>query len=220
VTKTAKRRSARAVARDQGDNGFWLDHAEIDEGDFEWLEGAERLTLWNVVVPPGFLARLRNLWWLDIRGGSGRDLETARGATGLRYLAVNQVRGMRDLSVAAALPALEYLDLYGLPQLTELPSFETASNLEHARLGQLRGLPSITGLLDAPNLRELEFSRKMNVPPSDVQRIRRHPALQRFSWFAEDVPNKVWVPVVEAVALPSVPVLFPAAWFKAKETTA
>jgi hypothetical protein len=220
VTKTAKRRSARAVARDQGGNGFWLDHAEIDESDFEWLEGAERLTLWNVVVPLGFLARLSKLWWLDIRGGSGPDLETARGATGLRYLAVNQVRGMRDLSLAAALPALEYLDVYGLAQLTELPSFRTASKLEHVRLGQLRGLPSLAGVLDAPNLLELELSRKMNVSPSDVERVRHHPALQRFSWFAEDVPYKVWAPVVDAVALPPVPVLFPADWFKAKGATA
>jgi hypothetical protein len=219
MTKTAKRRPARAVARDQGDDGFWLDHAEINEGDFEWLEGVRRLTLWNVVVPLGFLARLTKLWWLDIRGGSGADLEVARGATGLRYLAVNQVRGVRDLSLAAAFPALEYLDLYGLAQLTELPSFRTAIKLEHVRLGQLRGLPSLAAVLDAPNLRELQLRRKMNVNASDVERVRRHPTLQRFSWFAEDVPDKVWVPVVEAVALPPVPVLFPADWFK-KRTTA
>lgn len=139
---------------------------------------------------------------------------------GLRYLAVNQVRGMRDLSLAAALTVLQYLDVYGLAQLTALPSFRSASKLEHVNLGQLRGLPSFAGVLDAPNLRELRLSRKMNVPASDVERVRNHPALQRFSWFAEDVPDKVWVPVVEAIALPSVPVQFPADWFKAKATTA
>jgi hypothetical protein len=197
-----------------------LDHAEINESDFEWLERVRRLTLWNVTVPPGFLARLTKLWWLDLRGGSAPDLDVAQGAAGLRYLAVNQVRGMRGLSLAAALPMLEYLDVYGLAQLTTLPSFRTASKLEHVSLGQLRRLPSIAGVLDAPNLRELQLSRKMNVPPSDVERVRRHPALQRFSWFAEDVPHKVWVPVVEAVALPPVPVQFPADWFKAKGTTA
>jgi hypothetical protein len=151
-----------------------------------------RLTLWNVAIPPGFLARLTELWWLDIRGGSRADLVAARGANGLRYLAVNQVRGMRDLSLAAALPALEYLDVYGLAHFTELPSFRTASKLERVSLGQLRGLPSLARVLDAPNLREL----------------------QRFSWFAEDVPGKVWRPVVDAVALPPVPVLFPADWFQ------
>jgi hypothetical protein len=216
ITKTAKRQPARAVARDQGDYGFWLDHAEIHESDFEWLADVQRLTLWNVAVPPGFLARLTKLWWLDIRGGSGADLEVARGAMGLRYLAVNQVRGMRDLSLAAALPALEYLDVYGLAQLTALPSFRSTSKLEHASLGQLRGLPSFARVLDAPNLRELQLSRKMNASHSDVERIRNHPALQRFSWFAEDVPVKVWGPVVEAIALPPVPVQFPADWFKAK----
>lgn len=220
MTKTAKRRPARAVARDQGDDGFWLDHAEITESDFEWLQAAQRLTLWNVVIPPRFLARLTKLWWLDIRGGSGWDLEAVRGATGLRYLAVNQVRGMRDLSLAAALPALEYVDLYGLPKLIELPSFCTSSKLEHVSMGQLRGLTSLAGMLDAPNLRELRLIRKMIVSPSDVERVRHHPKLQRFSWFAEDVPNKVWIPVVKAVALPPVPGLFPADWFKARQTTA
>jgi hypothetical protein len=217
---TAKRQPARAVAKDRGDGGFWLDHAEIVDADFEWLHAVQRLTLWNVSLPPGFLAKLMKLWWLDIRGGSGADLGQLQGVVGLRYLAVNQVRGMRDLSLAAALPQLEFLDLYGLPQVIELPPFRNSSKLEHARLGQLRGLTSLDGVLEAPALRELELVRKITASSSDIERIRRHPTLQRFSWFAEDVPDKVWVPVVKAVALPPVPHLFPENWFKMRQGTA
>jgi hypothetical protein len=84
-------------------------------------------------------------------------------------------------------------------------------------LGQLRGLVNLDGVLDAPNLRELQLVRKMNVSASDIDRLRRYPSLQKFDWFAEDVPYKDWSPVVEAVGLPSVPVLHPADWFKQRQ---
>ena len=88
----------------------------------------ERLILWNVQIPSGFLARLSKLWWLDIRGGSACDLDVARGASKLRYLAVNQVRGMQDLSAIEEMLSLRYVDLYGLPQMKTLPSFAARRN--------------------------------------------------------------------------------------------
>ncbi len=48
---------------------MWLDHATLADSDFEWLCDVERLTLWNVTIPRDFLGRLKNLWWLDWRGG-------------------------------------------------------------------------------------------------------------------------------------------------------
>ena len=92
-----KRKPAREVVQDRGDGEFWLDHAKIADDDRNWLKAAERLTLWNVLVPDGFLAKLPRLWWLDLRGGSATDLSVAKGCTKLRYLQVNQVRGMADL---------------------------------------------------------------------------------------------------------------------------
>lgn len=214
-----KRRPALSVAQDHGDHSVYLHLAEIVEEDIEWLKSVECLTLWNVTIPCGFLARLKRLWWLDIRGGSGTNLETVRGANNLRYLAVNQVRGMRDVAIAGELPSLEYLDLYGLPQLTNLPSFANSRLLERANLGQLRGLTSLDGILNAPSLRELLLIRKINVSPADVDRIRHHPTLQHFTWFAEDVPNKVWCPVVESIELPPVQLAqFAAEWFKTKRS--
>lgn len=87
------------MVKDQGAGAFWIDHAEIVLDDLSWLVPAERLTLWNVVVPGGLLAQLSMLWWLDLRGGSAADLECARGCERLRYLQVNQVRGMCDLDL-------------------------------------------------------------------------------------------------------------------------
>jgi hypothetical protein len=169
--------------------------------------------LWNVNVPPGLLAKLDKLWWLDIRGGSATDLRVAKGASNLQYLAVNQVRGMRDLSVVSEMTKLRYLNLYGLPQVTQLPSLSALGKLEHASLGQMRGLLSLRGLLKAPNLRELELRRKISVSDDDIDGIIKHPSIKQFDWIAEDVPEKVWVPVVEKIGLPSVPCRYPEDWF-------
>jgi hypothetical protein len=216
---TKKRDSARSVAKTRSNNGFWLDHAEIVDADYEWLASVERLILWNVVVPPGFLARLKQLWWLDIRGGSAPDLQIARGATRLRYLAVNQVRGLRDLSIIPEMVSLRYIDLYGLPHVTHLPSFLPLSRLEYASVGQMRGLLSLRQLLEAPNLQHLKLNRKINVTSEDVDRIIKHPTIRQFSWYAEDVPDKVWVPVVEKIGLPPVPTAFPEDWFSIPGTS-
>src|SRR4029077_14117222 len=111
-----------------------LNHVELIEEDVEWLSATERLTLWNVKVPAGLLGRIEKLWWLDIRGGSATDLAVAKGAEKLQYLAVNQVRGMCDLSLVSEMATLRYLDLYGLPKVTELPPCGGLINLEHARI--------------------------------------------------------------------------------------
>lgn len=217
----AKKRPATIEACKQRSNRVLrLNHVELMDEDIEWLSKTERLTLWNVKVPAGLLARIETLWWLDIRGGSATDLAVANGAKKLQYLAVNQVRGMCDLSLVAEMVSLRYLDLYGLPKVAELPSCARLVSLEHARIGQLRGLVSLHGLLEAPNLRELELVRKINVSENDVNEIVSHPAVEAFGWFAQDVPDKVWVPVLEKIALPAVRYMHPEEWFRLPEFTA
>ena len=75
------------------------------------------------------------------------------------------------------------------------------------------GLRSLHGLLQAPNLREIELAKKINVSEADVTEIMKHPSIEAFRWFAEDVPDKVWVPVVERIALPAVSPMHPEEWF-------
>src|SRR3546814_9196554 len=91
------------------------------------LRDVERLTLWNVKVPRGFLGRLEKLWWLDLRGGTGADLSAAMGASRLRYLAVNQVRGLADLSLVSEIRQLQLLSLYGLAKTSEEHTSELQS---------------------------------------------------------------------------------------------
>jgi hypothetical protein len=202
--EACKRRSNRVLQ---------LDHVELIDEDIEWLAVTEQLTLWNVRVPAGLLARIEKLWWLDIQGGSATDLGVAKGADNLQYLAVNQVRGMCDLSLVSEMAKLRYLDLYGLPKVAELPPCAGLVNLEHARIGQMRGLVSAHGLLQAPYLRELELVRKINVSETDLNEIIAHPTIEAFGWFAEDVPDRVWIPVVEKIALPAVRHMHPEEWF-------
>lgn len=200
--------------RDKGD--WWIDHATIIEDDLSWLSDAHTLTLWNVQAPARFFSRLKRLSWLDIRGGSGGDLSACAGLANIRYLAVNQVRGISDLSVIATLESLVYIDLYGLKQVRMLPSLSGLYQLRCARIGQMRGLPSLGGLLDAPRLEDLCLHNFVTVPPADVARINVHPTLQTFSWSFEDAPARLWEPVMKAVQLPSIPAHFPKNWFASR----
>ncbi len=208
------RAPARQVARFRNDVDVWIDHAALADADLEWLAQVEKLTLWNVAMPAGFLASLSRLWWLDIRGGSAGKLDQPIGCGSLRYLCVNQVRGMRDLSAVAELSSLEYLQLYGLPQVACLPELATLTNLKRASIGQMAGLRSLSGLLAAPNLSELLLVRNVSVNATDVELLCNHSALSKFSWHAEDaVAIRIWEPIVNRVGLPEALSMHVGEWF-------
>ena len=202
--------------RDGG--ALWLDHEGLTESDLEWLTPVRRLTAWAVRFPPGLLAQLPNLELLELRGGSGTDLNHVRGCGNLRALVVNQVRGLTDVSAIASLPALQLLSLYGLPRLEQLPSAADQSTLTRAELGSMKGLNGLGPLLEAPNLRELLLIRAIRLIDTDPAAIRDHPTLERFDWFAEDVPIKTWVPVLDTVGKPKATPMLARDWLDSQDT--
>jgi hypothetical protein len=208
---TQKRSPAKEVAKKRR-GGYWIDHAAISEEDVSWLKHATELTLWNVTVPSGFLGQLPNLTWLDVRGGSAQKLDL-KEARSLEYLAVNQVRGLIDLSDVPSLAQLRYLNLYGLAKLPSLPSLAKMKALQRIELGQMKLLDSLASILEAPSLKELLLLRSINVNPSDVRLIQDHPTLEHFNWAAEDVPVKIWEPILKAVKLPKARCMHPEEWF-------
>lgn len=185
----------------------------LDDADFERLRPLRRLTVWAVKTPAGFFSRLPDLEWLDYRGGSGTDIEFVRGCRKLRYLAVNQVRGVQDLSALVGLRSLEALSLYGLPKVTAIPSLRAMPRLRWAEIGSMKGLVGLTGLLEAPALEDLVLLKRVGLHANDGARIAGHQSIKRFTWFGEDVPDKTWVPVVELVGKPAVEIIRIEDWF-------
>jgi hypothetical protein len=174
--------------QDRGNGEVWISHAVVTDADFDRLASVERLTVWNVRFPDRFLAGLSHLWWLDIRGGSGRDLARIAGCMGLRGLVVNQVRGLEDASEISSLTNLEVLSLYGLARLSGLPRLASLRRLSRIELGQLRALHDWAALAEAPGLEELVFQNKLYPDDEIVEKLARHPTLRTFSWFAPDEP--------------------------------
>ncbi len=43
-------------------------------------------------------------------------------------------------------------------------------------------------------------------------RIASHPTIKAFGWFAEDIPNSMWVQVIEVVGKPAVRPIHAADW--------
>jgi hypothetical protein len=194
--------SAQAAAKWRSESDVWLDHASLRTADVEWLLPAKALTLWSVKVPDGLLASLPNLTYLDVRGGSGTSLTAISGCRRLRYLQVNQVRGLTDLAVVPTLTTLELLSLYGLPKVTALPSFAPLGQLLRAEVGSMKGLAGLTGLHDAPALAELLLIRAVAVAQDDAERLSKHPTLRLFEWYGEDVPARVWSSFCDVVNKP------------------
>ncbi len=106
--------------------------------------------------------------------------------------------------------------LYGLIRVTSLPSLKTLKKLERVVLGQMRGLKSIQGILQAPRLRELHLSKKINLNARDIHAINHHLTLKQFDWNPEDVPDKVWVPIMEKIHLPKGEPIWLEDWFRKK----
>ena len=194
--------AARSKSVWRAEDSVWLDHAVLDVRDLDWLRAARKVTFWAVKVPTGFFAQLPNLELLDVRGGSGADTAFVDGCSRLRFLIINQVRGLADLTSITRLPALEYLQLFGLPQVTSFPPFASLPLLERVDIGSMKGIHDLSGLLEAPAKRELTLMKKVGVSIEDARRLARHPTIERFEWFAEDVPDRTWVPFVETVAKP------------------
>src|SRR3546814_14090915 len=90
------------------------------------------------------------------------------GASRLRYLAVNQVRGLADLSLVSEIRQLQLLSLYGLAKVAVLPSLATLSDLKRVELGQMKGISSIGPVLEAPALRELSLLKIVPVDRKDI----------------------------------------------------
>lgn len=208
---------ARDVARGRGTDEVWIDHAVIEPSDHDWLASVRRLTLWAVDLPDGLLGTLPNLDWLDVRGGSGASADFVIGCDRLRYLEVNQVRGLSDISAIGDLVTLEFLSLYGLPKVKVLPNLARLGALARLELGSLKGLESIAPALDAPALAELCLIRSVSMDADDPLRIRDATQIKAFDWFAEDVPDRVWEPVVRLIDKPAAPAVYPSDWFANRE---
>lgn len=209
----ARKARARDVAGGRGTDEVRIDHAVIEPADLGWLAPVRRLTLWAVEVPDGFLGTLPNLEWLDVRGGSGASADFVVGCDRLRYLQVNQVRGLSEVSAIGDLVTLELLSLYGLPKVTGLPDLSRLRSLARLELGSLKGLESLAPALAAPALAELCLTRSVSMDADDPRRIREADQVKAFGWYTEDVPVRVWEPVVRAVGKPAARAVMPAQWF-------
>jgi hypothetical protein len=215
---------ARALSKgswqDRGDGRYWIDHRTLGDDDLAALSGARDLTLWNVRLAPGSLARLQSLQVLDLRGGSAASLSELAGVHWLRALVVNQIRGLTDISAVSQLEQLEYLSLYGFPRIAELPSLVRLTKLKRVELGQMKNLADVSSLLAASALEELLFVKRLAVRVDDIRPLLRHPTLRTFAWIWEDVPASQAIPVLEALALPRTRVMFPAEWLAQQDQPA
>jgi len=76
----------------------------------------------------------------------------------------------------------------------------------------MKGLTGLTGVHDAPSLRELLLIRAVSVSDDDAARLAEHRTLERFDWFGEDVPVRRWQPFVATVDKPPAKAVYANQW--------
>ena len=192
---------------------MYLDHARLTLEDLGWLTHVERLTLWAVDIQTDLLRDIPRLSWLSLRGGSAVDLSAIDGCNRLRYLQINQIRGLTNIDPVADIASLQFLSLYGQPGLVAFPSLVGLIELRRVELGSLKGLLEVSGMLEAPGIEELYLIKMVRLSPGDIDLLAAYTPLRHFYWLGEDVADKVWVPVRDRLALPPAETLFPEEWF-------
>lgn len=80
----------------------------------------------------------------------------------------------------------------------------------------MKGLAGIGPVLAAPALEELLLIRSVGLAEHDPEYIRCKTSLREFGWFAEDVPTRVWMPVLTAVGKPASAAISPEDWFRGR----
>lgn len=212
----SKNRSALEAATWRSSTDLWIDHATISADETHGLSAVEKLTLWNVTYPADLFANMPRLWWLDIRGGTVKSFHSLGTARNLRYLRINQIRGLPDLSDIQLLGKLELLSLYGLPKVRDLPDLSGLSHLRRIEIGQMKGLQSLSPVWNAGQLEEILLIKDVPVEPQDIEHINRMTNLKAFSWEAMDIPEKRYIPIREGIALPKAQPLHASEWFEQK----
>lgn len=195
---------------------LWIDHSSISAEDIVDLEAVERLTLRNVTYPLDLFSRMPRLWWLDVRGGTADKLHSLAAARNLRYLCLNQIRGLEDLSEISGLEQLELLSLYGLAKVSELPDLQALPCLRRVEIGQMKGLESLGPIWSAHQISEILLIKNVPVQERDIDFINAMPNLDGFLWSALDIPARRFMPIREGVRVPEARILHAHEWFEQK----
>lgn len=172
----------------QEEGAFWADHVDISNFE-QHLVGAERITFWNVMGEiDRVLPTLSKLWWLDLRGGSASNLEWICNCVNLKYLMLNQIRGLSNVAFIGGLKNLQLLELRALKKVTDLPDCSALLALRRVNLLAMNGISDVGSLASAPALTDLMVYNSNNIDYSSFDAFRNHKNLKRFTWWNERKP--------------------------------
>lgn len=151
-------------------------HIEVLAG----LRDLEQVALRGITTPGlGYLRELPSLWRLGLLLGGIRELSALAGNRSLKHVELTLVRGLADISVLGRLPAVQYIHLESLRQVTRLPHLREATELRRLALGNMRGLSDLRPLASAPALEEFVCVQASHLRPEDLVPALSNPHLKR-----------------------------------------
>lgn len=209
-----KRHPALDVVKWRSPTEIWIDHAHISNDSLKHFAAVEKITMWNVTYCDELFDCLPQLWWLDIRGGTIKNIHSLPAAVNLRYLQLNQIRGLNDLTEIETLKQLELLSLYGLPKVCELPHLNLLTSLKRVEIGQMKGLRNLNSVWASDQLEEIYLSQNVPIDVADIDSINGMSNLKAFDWNATDIPARRFMPIRTGVTIPQAHALHAEEWFQ------
>lgn len=154
-----------------------------DVGTIGQLTAIENLQLRSVTLPDlSPLLPMRRLRVLYIGLGGTSDLSLLPHLAALEELELWRIRGLRDVSMLAAIPRLRSLRLESMSAVSELPSFADAIALRSIAMCAMKGIRDLGGVAAAPNLEELIISDLPNLEIETLRPLAGRPTLTRGIW--------------------------------------
>lgn len=143
------------------------------------LKNIEKIQLRSITLKDlSILVPLKKLWWLAIKLGGTCNLSLLPELTGLKYLELWMIRGLKDISPISKLVNLQKLFLDRLKNVKSLPDFSLCRNLKDIQINTTKeGISDVSSLQSAVNLEELLFSGH-TLQPGDFICLKKHPSLK------------------------------------------
>lgn len=130
-----------------------------------------------------YLSAMTHLRHLSLTLGGIQDLACLAELPSLRTLSLARERKLADLAPLSGCCALEWLDLYGLPQVTALPDLGRLARLLCLKIEAMNGLIDFSGAAHSPSLEMFMMigAGKGATQPAHLEPVLAIPSLRHVS---------------------------------------
>lgn len=158
------------------------------------LKSIKKLSLRSITLNDlDFLKLMPDVWSIEIKLGSCKDVSGLGYAKNLKYLYLWQVRGLENLEVLGRLSSLQFLSLSSMPKIHKLPQLNNLAMLRRVTFESMKGIKSFSPIAAAPQLEDFIFISAIQCSPDDFNDLINHPKIKFLAvGFGTNLKNSIF----------------------------